>query len=352
VVEMIAYSIIQKSQLESAHRMDSEYYQPEYLELEEKIYATGSYNRWKDIQGRFITGPFGSEFKVNDYIPDAEYRYVRGKDVKDFFLLCDDNVYIPKKDYERLKKYSLREDDILVSVVGTLGNAIIVDGSDIPAIFSCKSTAFRTDVINPHYFIAYLNSRYGQKLLERSVRGAVQTGLNIDDLKSLPVFIPPQEEQKLIAAIVLRAKQEQDKSKLLYSKAESLLLKELGLKDFEPEDELSYVVNLSDVKSAHRVDAAYFQPKYQKILQTIENRNVRSLGKLVSIRKGVEPGSGEYQDEGKLFIRVSNLSKYSIIEKNQKYLDDDFYRRLKKILNQKLEKFYLSRMQLLELPMW
>jgi len=100
---MIAYSIIQKSQLESAHRMDSEYYQPEYLELEEKIYATGSYNRWKDIQGRFITGPFGSEFKVNDYIPNAEYRYVRGKDVKGFFLLCDDNVYIPRKDYERLR---------------------------------------------------------------------------------------------------------------------------------------------------------------------------------------------------------------------------------------------------------
>lgn len=330
---MIAYSIIQKSQLESAHRMDPQYYQPEYLELEEKIYVTGSYKRWKDIQGRFITGPFGSEFKVNDYIPDARYRYIRGKDVKDFFLLCDDNVYIPRKDYERLKKYSLREGDILVSVVGTLGNAIIVDGSDIPAIFSCKSTAFRTDVINPYYFIAYLNSRYGQKLLERSVRGAVQTGLNIDDLKLLPVYIPPQEEQKLIAAIVLRAKQEQDKSKLLYSKAENLLLEELGLKDFELEDELSYVVNLSDVKSAHRADAAYFQPKYRKIEEKlVKDFNAKKINYLDFIKVTTGQYSEEYatQTDGKPYIRGTDLSKGTIEIDDLVYIDPNKQHPLKK----------------------
>ena len=330
---MIAYSIIQKSQLESAHRMDPQYYQPEYLELEEKIYVTGSYKRWKDIQGRFITGPFGSEFKVNDYIPDARYRYIRGKDVKDFFLLCDDNVYIPRKDYERLEKYSLREGDILVSVVGTLGNAIIVDGSDIPAIFSCKSTAFRTDVINPYYFIAYLNSRYGQKLLERSVRGAVQTGLNIDDLKLLPVYIPPQEEQKLIAAIVLRAKQEQDKSKLLYSKAENLLLEELGLKDFELEDELSYVVNLSDVKSAHRADAAYFQPKYRKIEEKlVKDFNAKKINYLDFIKVTTGQYSEEYatQTDGKPYIRGTDLSKGTIEIDDLVYIDPNKQHPLKK----------------------
>lgn len=330
---MIAYSIIQKSQLESAHRLDAEYYQPEYLELEKKIYVTGAYKRWKDIQGRFITGPFGSEFKVNDYIPDARYRYIRGKDVKAFFLLCDDNVYISRKDYERLKKYSLRESDILVSVVGTLGNAIIVDGSDIPAIFSCKSTAFRTDVINPHYFIAYLNSRYGQKLLERSVRGAVQTGLNIDDLKLLPVYMPPQEEQKLIAAIVLRAKQEQGKSKLLYSKAENLLLEELGLKNFEPEDELSYVVNLSDVKSAHRADAAYFQPKYRKIEEKlIKDFNAKKIKYLDFIKVTTGQYSEEYatQTDGKPYIRGTDLSKGTIEIDDLVYIDPNKQNPLKK----------------------
>ncbi|MEA3360039.1 MAG: restriction endonuclease subunit S [Thermodesulfobacteriota bacterium] len=330
---MITYSIIQKSQLESAYRLDAGYYQPEYLELEEKIYATGSYKRWKDIQGQFITGPFGSEFKVDNYIPDAEYRYIRGKDVKEFFLLGNDNVYILRKDYERLKKYSLREGDVLVSVVGTLGNTIIVDGSVIPAIFSCKSTAFRTDTIDPYYFIAYLNSRYGQKLLERSVRGAVQTGLNIDDLKSLPVFVPPQKEQELIATIVLRAKQEQDKSKLLYSKAENLLLEELGLKDFEPEDELSYVVNFSDVKSAHRADAAFFQPKYRKIEEKlIEDFNGQKIKNLDFIKVTTGQYSDEYttQAGGKPYIRGTDLSKGTIEIDDLVYIDPNKQKPLKK----------------------
>jgi hypothetical protein len=308
---MIIYSIIQKSQVKKVHRLDAEYFQPEYLELEKKIYSTSSYKLWGNIEGRFITGPFGSEFGVENYTIDTRYRYVRGKDVKEFFLLDDDNVYIPEEDYERLKKYSLKESDILVSVVGTLGNTAIVDNSVTPAIFSCKSTVFRTNSINPYYFITYLNSRYGYELLERSVRGAVQTGLNIDDLKSLPVFIPSQMVQESIASFVLDAKHEHDRSKFLYSQAEDLLLEKLGLKDFKLEEMLSYVVNLSDLKSAHRADAEYFQPKYEKIIEKIKNQNVKLLGDLVSLSKGFEPGSDEYQNEGKIFKRriVSNIEK-------------------------------------------
>ena len=34
---MITHSIIQKSQLERGHRLDAEYYQPEYLEVAGKM---------------------------------------------------------------------------------------------------------------------------------------------------------------------------------------------------------------------------------------------------------------------------------------------------------------------------
>ena len=96
---MAVYSIIKRSQLEGAHRLDAEYYQPEYLDLERKIKASGSYKLWRDIEGKFITGPFGSEFNVENYVTDGDYRYIRGKDVKEFFVLDDDNVYIPEKDF-------------------------------------------------------------------------------------------------------------------------------------------------------------------------------------------------------------------------------------------------------------
>lgn len=335
------YSIIDKSQLEGALRLDAEYYQPEYLSLISKIKSKKS-KLWRDIEGKFITGPFGSEFNVENYIPDGDYRYVRGKDVKDFFLLDDDNVYIPKEDFERLKKYSLNEGDILISVVGTLGNAAIVDDSVPPAIFSCKSTVYRSEEINNYYLISYLNSLYGRKLLERSVRGAVQTGLNIDDLKSLPIFIPSKSEQETIGNFILDAKKTYNNSKFFYSQAEDLLLEELGLKDFETGEDLSYVVNLSDIKFAHRADAEYFQPKYEKLISSIKAK-MSKLGDLVSIKKGIEIGSEQYQEEGKLFIRVSSLSKQGIIDKDQKYLSDELYQKLKNDYEPKVGEILLTK---------
>ena len=41
---MAVFSIIQKSQLEGAHRLDAEYYQPEYLDCKKKIENFGYKN--------------------------------------------------------------------------------------------------------------------------------------------------------------------------------------------------------------------------------------------------------------------------------------------------------------------
>jgi len=262
--------------------LDAEYYQQVYLEIESKIVETGAYIPWGYIGGQFVTGPFGSEFIVENYIEEGPYRYVRGQDVKEFFLVDTDNVYIPEDDYRRLSKYALAEGDILISVVGTLGNTAVVDKAVPPAIFNCKSILFRSTTINPFYLIAYLNYRFGRTLLQRKVRGAVQTGLNIDDLRSLHIFIAESPLQDHIGNLVLNAKEHYDKSKSLYSQAENLLLEELGLKNFQPKYELSYTTSLSKAFGAHRVDAEYFQPRYEALINGIKRFQVGSLSQLAT----------------------------------------------------------------------
>ncbi|MEK9179888.1 MAG: restriction endonuclease subunit S [Patescibacteria group bacterium] len=318
---MITSAIIQKSQLEGAHRLDAEYYQPEYLVLRDNLKKTKSVRPWGEIEGKFITGPFGSEFNTENYVQQGEYRYVRGKDVKDFFPTEEDNVYIPKEDYERLKKYSLNEGDIIVSVVGTPGIGAIVDSTLPPAIFSCKSTVYRTKSINPFYFIAYLNSSYGRKLLERSVRGAVQTGLNIDDLRNLPVFLPDSAIQEGVGGVVKNAKKLLDESKLFYFQAENLLLEELGLKDYKARDDLSYVVNLSDVKSAHRIDAEYFQPKYENFFPQLKNQS--KLKNIAFVGRGSLIDPRYYSEtEGTPYLRGGDFSSGRIERSRLVYINN------------------------------
>ncbi|MBU1327210.1 restriction endonuclease subunit S [Patescibacteria group bacterium] len=299
----MVYSIIQKSQLEGARRLDAEYYQPEYLHLVNDLVRTHSYKSWNGIKGKFTTGPFGSEFNVENYVTEGKYRYIRGKDVKEFIIADNDNVYIPEKDFERLKKYSLDEGDILISVVGTLGNVAIVDKYSLPAIFSCKSTVFRTDSINPHYLISYLNSKYGKNLLLRCMRGHIQVGLNIDDLKYLLIFIPPKGKQEEIGRLFLKSQESLSESKRVYVRAEKLLLDELGLADFQFSEDLTFEVNFSDVKNFNRMDADYFQPKYQLIVDKIIKKK-RMLGIAKRIKNTVKPTPDiEYN-----YIEISNVN--------------------------------------------
>lgn len=329
---MITYSIIKKSQLEGAHRLDADYYQPEYLELQRRLLSTKTYKLWKDLEGKFITGPFGSEFNVENYEPDGKYRYVRGKDVKEFFLQNDDNVYIPEKDFERLKKYALQDGDILTSVVGTPGITAIVDKEKIPAIFSCKSTAFRSDDINPFYFIAYLNSKFGYKLLERSVRGALQTGLNIGDLESLPVFIPSDKVQEEVAKLVKESKTELENSKSLYSQAEQVLLEELGLQDFSVEDGLWSVVKLSEVKNAERMDGQYFEPRYHILEEKLKKYGVKLFTEIIQeVPAKFDPKSKA--DQTFNYVELSNINaSIGVIEGSSEVLGKEAPSRARRVL--------------------
>ncbi|MBS0497721.1 MAG: restriction endonuclease subunit S [Proteobacteria bacterium] len=250
------------SNLEYSGRLDAEYYRPEYLRSEELLRIRNSKPLSKISE--FLIGPFGSAFTVENYTEDKTYRYIRGKDVKQMCLMNDDNVYLPKADFERLSKYALREHDILVSVVGTLGNAAIVEEGDLPAIFSCKSTVLRTNGINPCYLLAYLNSNYGRSLLLRKERGAIQKGLNLDDLRTLAVFVAGNTLQEAIEKIYKKSIEIRKQSESIYSQAEALLLDTLGMKNFSPNADAINIKPFKDSFAATgRLDAEYYQPKYE-----------------------------------------------------------------------------------------
>lgn len=223
---------IRLSKLEFTTRIDSEYYRKIFLKNEDLLQSQDN-NSLGELCD-FLIGPFGSSFTVDNYTNDTTYRYVRGKDVKPFHLQDNDNVYMPENDYIRLKKYALKVNDILISVVGTLGNVSIITNDNLPAIFSCKSTVLRCNEVNPFFLLAYLNTNIIKDLLLRKTRGAVQLGLNLDDLKTITVVSFSNGFQKAIENMYIKSRELLSNSKALYISAQSLLLSELGLSDYTP----------------------------------------------------------------------------------------------------------------------
>jgi type I restriction enzyme S subunit len=284
-------------------RIDSEFFHPEYITTENLI------NQFEHLEtlgklGKFKIGPFGSAFHVSNYEPNSKYRYVRGKDVKPFSLQDDDNVYMPEKDYNRLIRYALQKDDLLISVVGTLGNVAIVP-EGVEGIFSCKSTVFRESKVDPYYLLAYFNSKYGRLCLLRRQRGAIQMGLNKEDLKTVPVPLIDEELQTSIGEKIKRSLHLANHSKSLYTQATQMLEDALGLNNIEFKKEKSYTAYASEVASTRRMNAEYFSPTVKAILAQYFLKDSPTLGIIFQIIRGTTPR--EYLNSGVPVLKTKNV---------------------------------------------
>lgn len=189
---------------------------------------------------------------------------------------------------------------MLITVVGTLGKVAIATHEDTKSIFSCKSTIIRPKNINPFYLLTYLNSDTGKIFSLRGKRGVIQEGLNLTDLREIQVLIPSEKFQQKIEELIKKSFANIKSSGTAYTQAQTFLLCELGLADWQPKHQLAFVKNYSDTKQACRIDAEYFQPKYEEIIKAIHSYSGGwdTLGNLVSVKKCVEVGSGEYLEEG------------------------------------------------------
>lgn len=271
-----------------SRRIDSEFFRPAYVQAEKQTRRCTVEELGQ--LGSFIPGPFGSAFHVKNYDFQSPYRYLRGRDIKPFFILDDDNRYLPEADFDRLQNCAVLHNDLMISVVGTLGNVAICTPNETPAIFSCKSTLFRSFGADPYYLLAYLNCRQGQLCLLRRQRGAVQTGLNIEDLKTIPVPRFDNEVEAKIASKVKFAHKALRDSKEHHKLAQHLLESELGLDKLSFQKPVGYMAKFSEMENSRRLDAQHYQPQFAQILRHLSGfpskriRDIRTYN-----RRGTQP---------------------------------------------------------------
>ena len=168
--------------------------------------------------------------------------------------------------------------------------------------------------------------------------GASQPEIAPFYLYRIPIPILSNDFYNLIEKIYLRSYDLISQARYFYSKAEEMLLSELNLLNWKPKHQLSFEKNFTDTQIHSRFDAEYFQPMYEEIVKAVTStKNYSYLGDLVSIKKSTEPGSEAYRDNGIMFLRVSNLSKFGIKDGNQQYITKDLYRTIKQYQPQKGE---------------
>ena len=173
-------------------------------------------------------------------------------------------------------------------------------------------------------------------MIERGKYGSSQPEIAPPFLYQIPV--PNWENlQTEIEKIYLKSKELTELSKIRYAETQSLLLSELGLLDWQPKHTLAFTTDYANMQRVERIDADYFQPKYDDIISAIKSYpgGWDTLENLVTHKKCVEVGSKNYLESGIPFVRVSNLSPFEITQ--EKYISEELYAKIKEYQPEKGE---------------
>lgn len=254
------------SELERTWRMDAEFFRHQHLIVEEKL-------AWRicETVADVAAVSDGNHFSISESFVDKGMPYYRGQDVVGHFFIEQAN---PNKitreafDQPLMRRSHLQQGDVLLSIIGTVGETSLVKTKQ-EATCSCKLAILRPKGIDPAYLATYLSSAIGRSLTERWKRGAVQTGLLLEDMDQIPVPRFSKGFEATVGATVGKAYMALEASQRAIAFAETQLLQALGLEHWQAPEPLSFIRNSSEAFSAGRLDAEFFTPRVRNMLASL-----------------------------------------------------------------------------------
>ena len=232
----------------SPFRIDSTFFNKKAIITDEKIKKL---NHFYLKNNEVVSGPFGSTLKSSSYL-NSGVPFIRIENIKGGFEISKNKlIYISEYDNDRLKNSQLFIDDIVLSKVGnTIGYYARVDEELKRCNISennigIKLTNYRIE--SKHYMLVYFNSKFGKLLTIRRISGNAQPKLNVSDITKIPIPIFSNNFENKISYFIVYSRKQKFQSINKYTQAEEILLKELGLKNFEPNNE---PVNIKSFKES------------------------------------------------------------------------------------------------------
>lgn len=308
-------------------RFDSEFFEKEDLRVEHILREKNA----PELR------QFGN-FVASAFYPAATHLYEIGDTP---FIRCVDCVRYPliTKEQDNLFEKipltfvneqsgvnTLNKGDIVITKVGTPSYPSMVYEHDMVAL--SRTVLGLKDIrdINKYYLLVFLRSKYGFSQLQRHRELTIQYQLTLERTKRTLVFVPSNNFQNSIESIVHKFIEGINRAKGLYARAENILLEECDFLNYELSNSPFNVKRLKEsFGSTKRLDAEYYQIKYEQVVDIINNQKHDVLNKIVTISKSIEPGSNHYSEgeAGLPFYRVSDYNKFGL-SKPDKELTNSF----------------------------
>jgi restriction endonuclease S subunit len=224
--------------------------------------------------------------------------FLQAADIQTPFISGEGMICVSQDDWERYPKGRVIPGEVLIEVKGKAEKVAIVP-DDFPKNSLITGTVYKMtvhDELDKYLLVSYLTSRHGQALKDRLKTNLLISFISKSDLFNLPI---PDFNIPLKIAIkrnFLSAESKHKKSKSLLQQAEQTLLHALGLEGWQPPEPLTYTRRASDAFAAGRLDADYFEPKYEALIAKMETAgSCVPLDSLLELnRRGKQPEYAEY----------------------------------------------------------
>ena len=195
----------------------------------------------------------GYAFKSNQYTTSG-VRIIRISNVQKGYIEDKSPVYYPCDD-ENVKKYELKQNDLLISLTGNVGRTALLEEKFLPAALNQRVSCVRLkepDKVLKTYLFHLLNSDYFEQQCMKAAEGVAQKNLSPKWLFEYKIPIYSIERQKEISntldkidlLIILRKQQLAKLDELVKARFVEMF-------GSYPENKNAYpVVNVSDIANA------------------------------------------------------------------------------------------------------
>jgi type I restriction enzyme M protein len=170
-------------------------------------------------------GPFGSSLKKSEYVSKSEYK-IYGLEQVIGGNATIGNYFISEEKFQELKSCEVKPNDVLISLVGTIGRSLVVPKNSPKGIINPRLLRIRVgDKLNPVFLSYVLKQDYVKTFLKNESGGGTMDVLNGEILKRLLIPLPNLEEQ---IAIISQIEEEQ---KIVEANKRLIALFERKIKD-------------------------------------------------------------------------------------------------------------------------
>lgn len=274
--------------------------------------------------------------------------YLRVVDVKNNLINYESMQYITEEYSNSLYKSCFaHENNLLISIVGTLGESVLYKGSTPLAISRGFAILEFNEKVIPEYVLAYTKTSIFNKQIQKNKVGSVQDGIYLQSLKEIKIPIPSLDEQQKIAQLALNAyenklKREEDVEGIM-SSLENEIFEYLDIKNYSSSDKKAFSIKCKDVQNK-RLDVYGYQLTPRTVINAIkQSRYGKTITPLNSLI--LENFAGDWGED----IEKDLNDNYSIcnVIRNKNFNNvynidyEDIAQR--KILNTKKEKILLKK---------